>query len=283
MPLELNEEQHVASASESSAAADAQNTAALAGQWGNFMPIDQWTPPRITHQFKGLEFRTASEIQLLIHMSAAWFSHQPGPDQKMVLSSKSSHIVTFWFNLPKPFQTLVNFNFNCNNATFSLFEDIYLFQSIHFLDSHDPPLAVNSNGSPWIPLFGDAWVCSMYKMRCRQQNYSCTLNADGSLKDASDITFFNDPDDEVPLPQVPSSHQPSSSTTSTKYAFSVLLKTGHTPATVTAGSQCSGQPSKPSACINDADNACGLSSSSGTRKCALLSTMNHPAPKKVAM
>ncbi|KAG0691617.1 hypothetical protein DFH29DRAFT_1010630 [Suillus ampliporus] len=55
MPLELNEEQHVASAGESSA--DAQNTAALAGRWGDFMPIDQWTPPRITAQFKGLEFR----------------------------------------------------------------------------------------------------------------------------------------------------------------------------------------------------------------------------------
>ncbi|KAG0693783.1 hypothetical protein DFH29DRAFT_1006936 [Suillus ampliporus] len=56
MPLELNEERHVASAGESSA--DAQNTAALAGRWGNFMPIDQWTPPRITAQFKGLEFRS---------------------------------------------------------------------------------------------------------------------------------------------------------------------------------------------------------------------------------
>ncbi|KAG1740976.1 hypothetical protein EDB19DRAFT_2024840 [Suillus lakei] len=32
---------------------------------------------------------------------------------------------------------------------------------------------------------------------------ACALNTDGSLKDASDITFFNDPDDDVPLPQVP--------------------------------------------------------------------------------
>ncbi|KAG1883996.1 hypothetical protein F4604DRAFT_1677163 [Suillus subluteus] len=91
----------------------------------------------------------------------------------------------------------------------------------------------------------------------------CALNADGSLKDASDITFLNDPDDEVPLPQVPSSAQPSSSTTSTKDAFSVLLKAGHTPATVTAGSR--------------------LSLSSGTRKRALSSATDHPAPKKVAM
>lgn len=33
---------------------------------------------------------------------------------------------------------------------------------------------------------------------------TCALNADGSLKDASDITFYNDPDDDVPLPLVPS-------------------------------------------------------------------------------
>ncbi|KAG1766607.1 hypothetical protein EV702DRAFT_1050638 [Suillus placidus] len=84
----------------------------------------------------------------------------------------------------------------------------------------------------------------------------CALNADGTLKDASDITFFNDPDDKVPLPQVASSAQPSSSTTSAKDAFSVLLKAGRTPATVAAGSRRSGRPSKPSARIRDADNAC---------------------------
>ncbi|KAG1887876.1 hypothetical protein F4604DRAFT_1916749 [Suillus subluteus] len=84
---------------------------------------------------------------------------------------------------------------------------------------------------------------------------SCALNADGTLKDASEIKFYNDPDDDVPLPQVPS-------TEPTRNAFSVLLNAGHTPATVAAGSWRSGRPSKPSARIRDADNACGLSSSS---------------------
>ncbi|KAG1752300.1 uncharacterized protein EDB91DRAFT_1077735 [Suillus paluster] len=112
---------------------------------------------------------------------------------------------------------------------------------------------------------------------------TCVLNADGSLKDASDITFFNDPDDNVPLPQVSPSTQPSTSTASTRNAYSVLLKAGHTPATVAAGSWRSGRPSKPSARIRDADNACRLSSSSGTRKCALSSATDHLAPKKVAM
>ncbi|KAG2107425.1 uncharacterized protein F5147DRAFT_774255 [Suillus discolor] len=111
----------------------------------------------------------------------------------------------------------------------------------------------------------------------------CALNADGTLKDASEITFFNDPDDKVPLPQVASSAQPSSSTTSAKDAFSVLLKAGCTPATVAAGSRRSGRPSKPSARICDADNACGLSSSTNRRKRALSSATDHPAPKKTAM
>jgi hypothetical protein len=112
---------------------------------------------------------------------------------------------------------------------------------------------------------------------------ACALNADGSLKDASDITFFNDPDDDVPLPKVPPSTQPSTSTASTRDAYSVLLKAGHTPATVAASSRWSGHHLKPSARMRDADNACGLSSSSGTRKRALSSATDHPAPKKVAM
>ena len=114
---------------------------------------------------------------------------------------------------------------------------------------------------------------------------SCALRADGSLKDASDIVFFNDPDDDVPLPQVPSSAEPSSSNQSTRDAFTVLLKAGHTPAPVIAGSRRSGRPSKPSARVRDVDNACGASSSSSTRtrKRALSSATDHPAPKKVVM
>ncbi|KAG1823326.1 hypothetical protein EV424DRAFT_1538485 [Suillus variegatus] len=107
---------------------------------------------------------------------------------------------------------------------------------------------------------------------------ACALNADGSLKDAADITFFNDPDNDVPLPNVPPSTQPSTSTASTRDAYSVLLKAGRTPATVAAGSRQSGRPLKPSARMRDADNACGLSS--GTRKHALSSTTDHLALKK---
>ncbi|KAG2028311.1 hypothetical protein BDR03DRAFT_988549, partial [Suillus americanus] len=50
----------------------------------------------------------------------------------------------------------------------------------------------------------------------------------------------------------------------------MLLKAGCTPATVTACSQHSSWPSKPSASL-------------GTRKCALSSATDHPAPKKITM
>ncbi|KAG2368680.1 hypothetical protein BDR07DRAFT_1477879 [Suillus spraguei] len=107
---------------------------------------------------------------------------------------------------------------------------------------------------------------------------SCTLNADGSLKDVSDIMFYNDLDDDIPLPNVPQ-------TESSSNAFPVLLKAGCTPAIVVAGSRRSGHPSKPLARICDADNACGLSASgSSTRKCALSSATDpSSAIKKATM
>ncbi|KAG2084029.1 uncharacterized protein F5147DRAFT_557548, partial [Suillus discolor] len=79
---------------------------------------------------------------------------------------------------------------------------------------------------------------------------ACTLNADGSLKDAFDIIFYNDSDNNAPLPQAPSSAQ-----STAKDAYSILLQAGCTPALVAAGSQCSTCTSKPSAHIRDADNA----------------------------
>lgn len=102
---------------------------------------------------------------------------------------------------------------------------------------------------------------------------SCALNSDGSLKDASDIVFFNDPDDHAPLPQVPPKNVPP------KNAFTALLQSGRTPALTTAGSRRSTRTSKPSARVRDADNA---HASSSTRKRVLSSATDPPAPKKAA-
>ncbi|KAG2088921.1 uncharacterized protein F5147DRAFT_764637 [Suillus discolor] len=69
-----------------------------------------------------------------------WFLRQPEPDRKTVLGSRSSQTVQFWFGLPEPFRTLIDFDFDntcldvrlsssgftllINQATFSLFEGI---------------------------------------------------------------------------------------------------------------------------------------------------------------
>ncbi|KAG1747499.1 hypothetical protein EDD22DRAFT_759173, partial [Suillus occidentalis] len=91
---------------------------------------------------------------------------------------------------------------------------------------------------------------------------SCALNSDGTLKDASDIVFYNDPDNHAPLPQVPPSTStqsmapaPTSTQSAAKNAFSALFKLGHTPALIAAGSQRSTRTSRPSARVRDADNA----------------------------
>jgi hypothetical protein len=66
-----------------------------------------------------------------------WFSHQPELDCKMVLSSRSTWTVLFWFGLPKPFRTPTptllalmsdwhsGFAFLVGQAAFSLFEGKY--------------------------------------------------------------------------------------------------------------------------------------------------------------
>jgi hypothetical protein len=43
------------------------------------------------------------------------FSHQPELDRKAVLGSTYPRTVLFWFGLPEPFQTVVNFDFDFDN------------------------------------------------------------------------------------------------------------------------------------------------------------------------
>jgi hypothetical protein len=95
---------------------------------------------------------------------------------------------------------------------------------------------------------------------------NCAIGPDGKLKDASEITWFNDPDDEFPIEplstdismaassSLPASHDSSSSqTTSRVNAFSVLLSKGAKPTNTTAGSRRSTRTVKPSAKVREAD------------------------------
>jgi len=63
------------------------------------------------------------------------------------------------------------------------------------------------------------------------ESNSCALREDGTLKDAFEITFYHDIDDNVPLP-------PSTSDTLSAFsnAFTVLLNAEQQPANFIGGS-----------------------------------------------
>lgn len=77
----------------------------------------------------------------------------------------------------------------------------------------------------------------------------CALAADGSLLDAADIIFYNDPDDDAPLP--------SSKSTSTSTPVHPFFQGGTTvpaPDKLVTGSRRSGRITRPSARITDPNN-----------------------------
>jgi len=65
----------------------------------------------------------------------------------------------------------------------------------------------------------------------------CALAADGSLLDTSAIIFYNDPDDDTPLPN--------SAATSTP--VHAIFQGGPVPGKIVAGSRCSAHVTCPSA------------------------------------
>jgi hypothetical protein len=100
-------------------------------------------------------------------------------------------------------------------------------------------------------------------------NTQCARNADGTLKEASEINFFHDVDDANPI-QAP------------KDAFSVLLQAGHKPSPLIAGSRRSTHTSKPSARLRDTDNAYSSSSAQKRALSASSPSTEQPASKKIA-
>ena len=72
----------------------------------------------------------------------------------------------------------------------------------------------------------------------------CALAADGSLLDASAITFYNDPDDDTPLPNPPVTSTP----------LHPFFRGSQAPAKFAAGSRRSARVARPSARITDPNN-----------------------------
>ena len=75
----------------------------------------------------------------------------------------------------------------------------------------------------------------------------CAVAEDGSLLDASKIVFYNDVDDDNPLP-----HSPQSITTSDN--VHPFFQGGKAPRSVVAGSRRSGRVTRPSVHITDPNN-----------------------------
>lgn len=87
-------------------------------------------------------------------------------------------------------------------------------------------------------------------------NFACAVNANGTLKSAADIEWFNDVDDDAPM--APVSTQPAQSTSALSLSqgnldgFLHLTNSGKAPAQIVAGSRRSGRAIKPTAKVRDA-------------------------------
>lgn len=94
----------------------------------------------------------------------------------------------------------------------------------------------------------------------------CAVAEDGSLLDATKIVFYNDPDDDVPLPNLADS----------------FFQAGHAPSTLGAGSRRSGRATRPSARIMDPDNTEGPMSAIMSRKRSATVTTSTEASLRAA-
>ncbi|KAJ8587607.1 hypothetical protein M405DRAFT_863602 [Rhizopogon salebrosus TDB-379] len=87
---------------------------------------------------------------------------------------------------------------------------------------------------------------------------NCAIGSDGCLKDASEIEWFNDPDDNWPI---------SAAANNSTQPLHPFFSGASSPATFVAGARRSGRASRPSTRIVDPDNVAS-SSTRGKRKAA---------------
>jgi hypothetical protein len=112
----------------------------------------------------------------------------------------------------------------------------------------------------------------------------CALRPDGTLKDASEIRWHYDVDDELPMPSASTSSAPSTSSIPADNPKIHPFFTGQPPQGVMiAGSRRSGRAIRPSARILDPDNAMSAanptSAASSKRKAPASSPLRRVAPR----
>jgi hypothetical protein len=84
-----------------------------------------------------------------------------------------------------------------------------------------------------------------FSLTSHQMSDQCAIGSDGQLKDASEIEWFNDIDDDTAILPPPPALKKASSSAGTLDAFVQLRNSGRTPASISAGSHHSGQVTKP--------------------------------------
>jgi hypothetical protein len=95
------------------------------------------------------------------------------------------------------------------------------------------------------------------------QNMSnSAVNANGILKDASEIEWYHDPDDDMPISPHPESS--SKALPPGPHTLDSFVGSHRMPATVVAGSRRSGRPIKPSAKVREAASSAIPAKHSGT-------------------
>jgi hypothetical protein len=111
------------------------------------------------------------------------------------------------------------------------------------------------------------FLCTMnFSLTPHQMSDQCAIGSDGQLKDASEIEWFNDVDDDSAMLPPPPALKASSSA-GTLNAFVQLRNSGKTPTPISAGSHRSGWVTKPT---EKAHATATSSSISGSATCSVL-------------
>ncbi|KAG2081797.1 uncharacterized protein F5147DRAFT_842342 [Suillus discolor] len=175
-----------------------------------------------------------------------WFLRQPEPDRKTVLGSRSSQMVQFWFGLPEPFRTLIDFDFDntcldvrlsssgftllINQATFSLFEGIPEVLFIEDRLQHCARLPFTGGG---YVRRGQGGFWRDCVLRYAAEVRICALNADGSLEGQHPSLPAHNPSHATPpapmLMPATSLHPLSLACCSCRLAFAGSLAVSHSP------------------------------------------------------
>jgi hypothetical protein len=123
-----------------------------------------------------------------------------------------------------------------------------------------------------------------FSLTSHQMSDQCAIGSDGQLKDTSEIEWFNDIDDDTAMLPPPPALKALSSA-GTLDAFVQLRNSGRTPASISAGSRCSGQATKPTEKVRAMATSSSISGSATcsvpAKRSIMVDSQNSPALKRM--